>query len=168
MSLLGKGVSILEKIAPGSTAIFGGAAAASMGLPPQVGMAAGSSLAGRYGPGAQTVSLPGAGATQVALPALPVLGAGAVIAGRALAAGAGWAMRGAMTLCRRHPQWCMGIGGTAAVAAAIQSGQIPAPRRGRRRGISASEFRGFNRVHRVLSKFCAPRMKIRRKGAACR
>lgn len=114
--------------------------------------------------GMQRVTLPGVGAIGGMLGrVLP----GAVIgAGRVAIAGVGRAARGAMELCRRHPAWCAQIGGTAAVAALIESGQLPAPRRRRARGITGREFRAFKRVHKVLSTFCAPRMRIRRKARA--
>lgn len=96
------------------------------------------------------------------LPALP--GAGPIVA-----AGVGMATRAARSAiiwCRRNPQWCSTIGGTAAVAAMIERGELPHPPRRRSRGITGRELRAFRRVHGVLSKFCAPKMKIRRKGAS--
>lgn len=102
-----------------------------------------------------------------ALPALGQLGrmalpgvAGAV--GGAVVRGAGAAMRGAINLCRKHPQWCSTIGGTAAVAAMIESGQIPAPRRRRGRGISGRDLRAYRRVHGILADFCTPKARIKK------
>lgn len=91
-------------------------------------------------------------------------------AGRIVGVGAAAATRQARMLyesaaryCRTHPGWCQGIGGLAAVEALIRGGQLPVHRRRRRgRGISAREFRSFHRVHKLLSTFCAPRMKVRR------
>lgn len=84
--------------------------------------------------------------------------------------GAGFRPRGmrrvnssAASYCRRNPSWCSQVGGVGAVANMVASGQLPTVRRGRGRGISGREFRAFRRVHKVLSTFCAPRMKIRRK-----
>lgn len=98
---------------------------------------------------------------------LPGVGAAAGAVGGMVVRSAGAAMRGAINLCRKHPQWCSTIGGTAAVAAMIESGQLPAPRRRRGRGISAREFRAFRRVHNVLSCFCAPATKIKRSPRRC-
>lgn len=67
----------------------------------------------------------------------------------------------ASSYCRRNPSWCTQVGGVGAVAQMVAGGQLPTIRRGRGRGISAREFRGFRKVHRVLSAFCAPRMRIR-------
>ena len=101
------------------------------------------------------------------LPALPALAGVAGTAVRLGVTGARTIARSAVTYCRRHPQWCASIGGTAAIAGLIEGGQLPPIKRRRARGISPSEFRGFRKVHKVLSGFCAPRMKIRR-GAKCR
>jgi hypothetical protein len=84
---------------------------------------------------------------------LPAMGALPAIAGgvaRIGIAGARSAMRGAIQLCRRHPQWCSTIGGTAAVAAMIESGQLPAPRHRRGRGLSARDLRGFRKTARLM------------------
>lgn len=98
-----------------------------------------------------------------ALPQLGRLGVGAAgaIGGMAVR-GAGSAMRGAMNLCRKYPTWCSTIGGTAAVAAMIESGQLPAPRRRRGRGISSRDLRSYRRVHGILAGFCAPKARIRK------
>jgi hypothetical protein len=93
-------------------------------------------------------ALPGAGA---------ILGAGAVAV-----RGAGAAMRGATAWCRRNPAWCAQIGGTAAIAGMIESGQLPMPRRRRGRGISSRDLRSYRRVHNLLSDFCAPKARIRK------
>jgi hypothetical protein len=106
------------------------------------------------------------------LPALPaaagVIGGAVVTGGRVLMAGARSVASSAVTYCRRHPQWCASIGGTAAIGALIQGGQLPPIKRRRARGISPSEFRGFRKVHKVLSGFCAPRMRVKRGAAKCR
>lgn len=97
------------------------------------------------------------------LPQLGRLGVGAVGAMGGMAVrGAGSAMRGAMNLCRKYPTWCSTIGGTAAVAAMIESGQLPAPRRRRGRGISSRDLRSYRRVHTILAGFCAPKARIRK------
>jgi hypothetical protein len=77
-------------------------------------------------------------------------------AGRMVVAGGRAAARGAVNLCRKYPQWCTTIGGTAAVEALMHSGQIPIPKRRRGRGITAHELKAFKRVARFTSKYCAP------------
>jgi len=107
---------------------------------------------------------PIAGGLMRTLPSLGAAGAGAVVG-----AGVRLGMVGARRLyasaagyCRRNPGWCASIGGLAAVEGLIRSGQLP-PMRGRRgRGITSKEFRSFRRVHGVLAKFCAPKMRIKR------
>lgn len=94
-------------------------------------------------------------------------------AGRAVVAGGRAVARGAVSLCRKYPQWCSTIGGTVAVEALMHSGQIPVPRRRRGRGISAHELKAFKRVARFTSKYCAPvhramKAPAVRKGASCR
>lgn len=87
-------------------------------------------------------------------------GAGAV-AGVAVR-GATAAMRGATAWCRRNPAWCAQVGGTAAIAGMIESGQLPMPRRRRGRGISSRDLRSYRRVHNLLAGFCAPKARIRK------
>ena len=108
--------------------------------------------------------MPGIGATF--LPTLPALGAVGAVAGAAVRVGmvgARAAMRGAITLCRRNPGWCSTIGGTAAVAAMIESGQLPAPRRRRGRGLSARDLRGFRKTSRLMRQV-ASTIGLRRGG----
>jgi hypothetical protein len=108
-----------------------------------------------YGP--QPVSMPGVTRT-----ALPALGPLAAAAGGMVVRGAGAAARGAVAWCRRNPAWCSSIGGTAAVAGMIESGQLPMPRRRRGRGISGRDLRAYRRVHNLLAGFCAPKARIRK------
>lgn len=82
--------------------------------------------------------------------------------------------RAAVALCRKYPTWCSTIGGTVAVEALFNSGQLPVPKRRRGRGISAHELKAFKRVARFTHKYCAPvhhAMKSpalrRHKGASC-
>lgn len=138
---------------------------------PGVGAAAGTAL------GTQVARISAANAMPPMSPvtggvqpaAFPALGAVAGAVGRTLGIGAGMVVLGARTVyrsasiyCRRHPAWCAQIGGTAAIASMIQGGTLPPIKRRRARGISPSEFRGFRKVHKVLSGFCAPRMRVRR------
>jgi len=106
--------------------------------------------------GLMPAALPGAGV--VGMGALPAIGAAA----RVGIGMAGRAYRGAISLCRKHPAWCSTIGGTAAVAAMIESGQLPAPRHRRGRGISSGNLRAYRRVHNLLAGFCAPKARIKK------
>lgn|SRR5574341_32240 len=137
MSLL-KGV--LGAVAPIVGGMFGG----------PVGAAIGTAVGGALNrPKAMTGMLPGVGAMgpSFALPALgPIVAAG----GRVAVAGARTAMQGAIAWCRRNPAWCSSIGGTAAVAAMIESGQLPAPKRRRGRGLSSRDLRGFRKTVRLI------------------
>lgn len=84
---------------------------------------------------------------------LPAMGALPAVAGAAVRVGmigARAAMRGAVAWCRRNPAWCATVGGTAAVAGMIESGQLPMPRRRRGRGLSARDLRGFRKTVRLV------------------
>jgi hypothetical protein len=97
---------------------------------------------------------------------LPAMGALPAVAGAAMRVGfvgARAAMRGAITLCRRNPGWCSTIGGTAAVAAMIESGQLPAPKHRRGRGLSARDLRGFRKTSRLMRQV-ASSIGLRRSG----
>lgn len=158
--------SVIGAIAPVVGGIFGGPAGAALG-----GLVGGA-IAGngnrsmavhtQTAPYMQPASaLPALGLGS--LPQLGRLGVGAVGAMGGMAVrGAGTAMRGAINLCRKYPTWCSTIGGTAAVAAMIESGQLPAPRRRRGRGISSRDLRSYRRVHGILAGFCAPKARIRK------
>jgi hypothetical protein len=148
VSLLGDLVKIAAPIAG---AYFGGPVGAA------IGGALGGSLGGSAMPGSGQV------ASMAALPSIGTVGTvgGAVV--RAGAAGARAIIASARYYCAKYPGWCISIGGLGAVQGMVQNGQLPIHRRRRARGISASEFRGFRKVHKVLSGFCAPKMRIRRK-----
>lgn len=82
--------------------------------------------------------------------ALPMIaGAGALVV-----RGAASIARSAMTYCRRNPAWCASIGGTAAIAGLIESGQLPTIRRRRGRGITPKDLRSFRRVANLVRGFC--------------
>lgn len=149
---------ILGVAAPIVGGIFGG----------PVGAALGTAIGGAINQPKQPLSmiypppsLPGIGNSL--LPTLPAIGGAVATGGRLLAAGAGAAMRGAVAWCRRNPNWCATVGGTAAVAAMIEQGQLPMPKRHRRgRGISGRDLRSYRRVHNLLAGFCAPKARIRK------
>lgn len=128
-----------------------------------------SSLAGQYfAYRSGQAATPGGGGiiqTMGALPPVLRAGAGAAIGavGGVAVRSASSAMRAAVTWCRRNPAWCANIGGTAAVAAMVSSGQLPAPRRRRGRGISSRDLRSYRRVHNLLAGFCAPKARIRKR-----
>jgi hypothetical protein len=103
-----------------------------------------------YPVGARMGSTPGAGMGGGVLRALPgAIGYGAgVVVGRARAIA-----RGAAALCAKHPQWCSTIGGVAAVAGMMESGQLPVPKRRRGRGLTPRDLRSFRRVARLIRVF---------------
>ena len=153
-------MSIFSKIvgaaAPIVGGIFGGPAGAALGS------ALGAAISGHNG-----AAQPGTGMIYPTMGTLPAIGAGAAGAaiGTAVRVGAGAVSkfgRGAIQLCRRYPQWCSTIGGTAAVAGLLQSGQLPMLRRRRGRGISGRDLRAYRRIHNVLAGFCAPKARIRK------
>jgi hypothetical protein len=141
------------------------------------GAAVGAAIAGAGSSSRATVSaapaLPGigfapqgVGGTLPSLPGFPTMGSVAAVGGavvRAGAAGVRLAISSARYYCARYPSWCIAVGGLGAVQGMVSGGQLPPHRRRRRRGISAREFGAFRKVHRVLSGFCAPRMRIRRR-----
>jgi hypothetical protein len=113
-----------------------------------------SPMAGAVMPGVgSSLSLPQLGSYSLMGSLSPGVIAGG---GRALVAGGRAAARGAVNLCRKYPQWCAGIGGTVAIEAMMNSGQIPIPKRRRGRGITAGELKSFKRVARFTSRYCAP------------
>jgi len=130
-----------------------------------IGGAIGAAVGGAFAPRAPAVAQPIA----AGLPSLPVMGTlpalgGAVATtGRLAIAGARAVIASARYYCARYPGWCLSIGGLGAVEGLVRDGKLPIHRRRRGRGISSRDFRGFRRVHNVLSGFCAPRMKIRRR-----
>jgi hypothetical protein len=144
MSLLGDIVKLAAPIVGG---YFGG----------PVGATIGAGIAGNLGS-----SAPGSGAI-ASMAALPAIG-GAVVGTtvRAGIAGARTVIASARYYCAKYPGWCISIGGLGAVQGMVQNGQLPVHRRRRARGITAGEFRGFRKVHKVLSGFCAPKMRIRK------
>jgi len=64
------------------------------------------------------------------------------------------AMRAAATYCKRQPMWCSSLpGGLGSVAQMVMNGQLPAIKRRRRRGISATDLAKFRRVATFLHKW---------------
>jgi hypothetical protein len=141
-------------------------------LAPIVGTAVGGPVGGALGAFVGQAFAPRAAppvmasAAMPSLPSLPAMGSlpavgGAVV--RAGIAGGRAIIASARYYCARYPGWCLSIGGLGAVEGLVRDGQLPMHRRRRGKGISARDFRGFRRVHNILSGFCAPRMKVRRK-----
>jgi hypothetical protein len=93
-------------------------------------------------------SIPGVGAR-----ALPQIGRAIGFGAGVAVAKAGAIARGAAALCSKHPQWCSTIGGVAAVAALMESGQLPVPKRRRGRGLTPRDLRSFRRVARLIRVF---------------
>lgn len=152
-----KPMSLLKDLVSVAAPVIGGL----VGGP--AGVAIGAALGGL---GSARTSAPGSG--QVAsLGSLPSIGGavgGAVVGTtvRAGIAGARAILSSARYYCAKYPGWCISIGGLGAVQGMVQNGQLPVHRRRRARGITAGEFRGFRKVHKVLSGFCAPKMRIRK------
>lgn len=159
--------SIVGAAAPIIGGIFGGPVGAAIG-----GAVGGAIAAPKPAPAASFAPyggfslppLPGAGVVQTmgALPAIVGTTARAGIAGaRAIISSARY-------YCARYPGWCLSIGGLGVVEGLVREGKLPVHRRRRGKGISARDFRGFGRVHRVLSGFCAPRMRVKRRALGAR
>lgn len=145
--------SVVGAVAPIVGGFFGGPVGAALGS--AVGSAINrprttSAFVGDmdYGTTMPT-SFPG-GSMIPAMGSLPAIGAAAGTVARVGMIGARAAMRGAITWCRRNPAWCANAGGTAAIAAMIQNGQLPTPRRRRGRGLSGRDLRGFRRTVRLI------------------
>lgn len=151
------------------------AAATVIGGPIGATVAAGGALYSAYQSSkavAPTV-MPGLGATT----SMGLMGLSPQAVGRGAAAvvkGARAIPRAAVALCRKYPTWCSTIGGTVAVEALFNSGQLPVPKKRRGRGITAGELKSFKRVARFTHKYCAPvhhAMRSpamrRHKGATC-
>lgn len=85
---------------------------------------------------------------------LPGIGAagGVLAAGGAVVRGVGAAARAANAWCGRNPAWCVSVGGLPAVLSMIESGQLPVPKRRRRRGLSPRDLRGFYKTARLMRK----------------
>jgi len=153
-------VSILGDIFKGGRKILQGAAGTFKTVAGSMaGGAIGTAIGGVPG-GMIGSTIGGMGGGMGRLPPLPGGGGsfggglGGVIGGAAR--GIGGAARGAVSLCQKYPQWCAGIGGVAVVSQMIQSGQLPAPRRRRRRGITASDLQSFRRVANLVDHYAKP------------
>lgn len=159
MSILRQVIGVAAPIVGG---FFGGPAGAA------AGMALGQAI---QKPAAMPVSSfaaqPGSGMVYPAMGALPAIGAAAGTVARFGVGIVSRAGRGAIQLCRRYPQWCSTIGGTAAVAAMIESGQLPMPKRHRGRGLSARDLRGFRRTSRLMRQV-ASSIGLRKGGRGAR
>lgn len=144
----------VRRVAPVVGGIFGG----------PLGAAVGGALAPRAPMAVAPIS-----ATPLALPGgspIRAIAGLAPAAGRAVGYGVarlGRAARSAAAYCRRHPAWCAGIGGLAAVEAMVQRGELPPVKRRRARGISGRELSAFRRVSRTLDRWCkVPQPRRRR------
>jgi len=147
--------SILGAVAPLVGTVFGGPVGGAIGG--VIGSAIARPSAASIAP---MPSLPG---VSQAMGSLPAIGGVVGATGRLAIAGARAVMASARYYCARYPGWCLSIGGLGAVESLVRDGQLPVHRRRRGKGISARDFRGFRRVHNILSGFCAPRMKVRRR-----
>lgn len=69
--------------------------------------------------------------------------------------------RAAGSMCSKYPQWCMQMGGVGQVAQAMATGQLPIPRRRRRRGITPRDLQSFRRVANLIKCYSAPVHRMR-------
>jgi len=158
-----KALPIVASFIPGVGGVIAGAASSVINRQTGGGIMAQSILPSLPAiAGGAIRTLPGIGSRLMAggLPAAVGFGAGrAVRSARAIASAAS-------SYCRRHPGWCASIGGLAAVEGLVNSGQLPVPKRRRRKGISGRDLGNFMRVSKVLSRYCAPIRKARSSPAA--
>jgi len=156
MSILGDifkgGKNILKSTAGTFKQVAGGLAGGAIGT--AIGGPAGGMIGSTIGGSVGSIKLPplpgGAGGGGGMIGGM--IGGGLGAAGRGISAAA----RGASTLCAKYPQWCLGVGGLGVVANMIQSGQLPAPRRRRRRGITARDLQSFRRVANLVDHYAKP------------
>lgn len=147
---------IAQIAAPIVGGVFGGPAGAALGLQVSGALAKQPAPMALSGPTLVSTQSGSAVFTQAmgALPqlgrALPMIGA----AGGLVVSGARAAMRSAQVYCRRHPAWCAQIGGTAAIMAMIESGQLPPVPRRRGRGITPKDLKSFRRVANLVRGYC--------------
>lgn len=98
------------------------------------------------------------------LPALPGAGGGLPGVGRAglpATISANMANYSAGIYCRRHPQWCVQVGGIGNVAQLVAGGQLPRIKRRRRRGITPKDLQSFRRVANLIKAYSAPVRRMR-------
>jgi len=147
-------MSIFRRVFRGIRRIVGRAAPVIGAVNPLLGVAAGAigttvrtvgTLPAAQRPTFAPAVLPGAG-----LAALPTIARGAGLAVGAGVRGARAVARSASIYCRRHPAWCASVGGLAAVAGMVETGQLPPVRRRRTRGISGTDLNRFRRVASFL------------------
>lgn len=177
-------MSLIKSLVSGARSILSSPVVTKMGAAlPGIGTAV--ALAGTAYQAYQTLKTPsisampslGGGGGGGGIATMGMMGFSPQAVGRGAAAvvkGARAVPRAAVALCRKYPTWCSTIGGTVAVEALFNSGQLPLPKRRRGRGITAHELKAFKRVARFTHKYCAPvhhAMKSpamrRRKGMSC-
>ncbi len=174
--LISKGVSTIGGFlkSPVGGAIAGGI----------IGGPTGAILGSQIGSSTTLPALPGSGA-RLPLPSLSGLPGG--FTGRSLATGTSKTVAGmigapgsrgystvinaASRMCLKFPQWCTSVGGTQTVASMMWSGQLPIPKRRRRRGITPKDLSSFRRVASLIKSYgpvarkvpssCAPRKHCR-------
>jgi len=158
-SIASIGSKIVSAVKPYAGAIIGGA----VGGP--TGALLGSSMGGTSGtlpvlPGAGRVTPTGFTGRGLGA-ATPMTTNQLVMTGGLSRSSVSRVNRAAGTMCARYPQWCMQIGGVGAVASAMASGQLPIPRRRRRRGISPRDLSSFRRVANLIKNYSAPVHRMR-------
>lgn len=131
---------------------------AAVGGPVGAAVGVGVPLAAAVLTAATSDSSPPAGVNpSKTLASLPGIGGGGgVMPTGGAPRGARGIMSSANSYARRYPQWAMSVGGTTGIAQMIASGQLPAVKRRRGRGISSRDLRSFKRVARLVSHFSRP------------
>lgn len=163
MSIFSSIGNVFKKAVPTLGAIGGTVLGGAIGGP--LGAGIGGTLGGSIGGMSKSMPpLPGVGGSGGKLP--PMIGTVAGMAG-GMARRVSSAARGAAAMCSRYPQWCVAAGGVAAIAGMMQSGQLPIPKRRRRRGITPKDLQSFRRVAGLIKSYgptarkvptrCAPR-----------
>jgi len=164
MSIFSSIGNVFKAVKPILGTVGGGMLGGMIGGP--VGAGIGGTIGGSVLGSSKTLpALPGIGGGGI--PRLPTIGGAIGGMARGIGGRVASAARGAASMCARYPQWCVAAGGVAAIASMMQSGQLPIPKRRRRRGITPKDLQSFRRVAGLIKSYgptarkvpsrCAPR-----------
>lgn len=157
MSIFSSIGNAIKSVLPTAGAIGGTVLGGAIGGP--LGAGIGGSIGGSIGGKVKTLPpLPGAGGRGGGI----IGGAIGTVGGMARGIGGrvASAARGAAAMCARYPQWCVAAGGVAAIAGMMQSGQLPIPKRRRRRGITPRDLQSFRRVAGLIKSYGPTARKV--------
>ncbi len=155
-SLAGK---VYTAVKPYAGAIVGGVVGGPAGAMVGNTMMGGGGLPPLPGGGARGV--PSAGFTGRGLSSQPMSTSQMVMTGGYSKSKISSINRAAGTMCARYPAWCLSVGGVGTVAQAMASGQLPIPRRRRRKGITSRDLSSFRRVANLIRHYSAPVHRMR-------